>query len=50
MGSGTLAKMMSWCGEDKIIYGAKRKILGENLAKLHGIDVEAKKAGPGAPS
>ena len=75
----TLAKMLWWCGEDKIIYGgeapiwhpqwaleafwnfelpedlmtqygwpplteqAKRKILGENLARLHGIDVEAKK-------
>lgn len=75
----TLAKMLWWCGEDKIIYGgeapiwhpqwaleafwnfqlpeeltrdygypplteqAKRKILGENLARLHGIDVAAKK-------
>ena len=75
----TLAKMLWWCGEDKIIYGgespiwhpqwalqafmdfelpqdlvddygypqltlqAKRKILGENLARLHGIDVDAKK-------
>ncbi len=75
----TLAKMLWWCGEDKILYGgespiwhpqwalqafmdfelpqdladdygyppltlqAKRKILGENLARLHGIDVEAKK-------
>jgi predicted TIM-barrel fold metal-dependent hydrolase len=74
-----LAKMLWWCGEDKIIYGgespiwhpqwaleafwnlqlpeeltkdygypplteqAKRKILGENLARLHGIDVAAKK-------
>ena len=74
-----LAKMLWWCGEDKIIYGgespiwhpqwaleafwnfelpedltteygypplttqAKRKILGENLAGLMGIDVEAKK-------
>jgi len=28
---------------------AKRKILGENLAKLHGIDVEAKKAELGVP-
>ena len=76
----TLAKMLWWCGEDKIIYGgetpiwhpqwalqefwdfelpqdlveeygyppltkqAKRKILGENLARLHGMDVEATKA------
>ncbi|GIU92392.1 MAG: amidohydrolase [Acidimicrobiia bacterium] len=75
----TLAKMLWWCGEDKIIYGgeapiwhpqwaleafwefqlpddlvveygypqlteqAKRKILGENLARLHGIDLEEKK-------
>lgn len=75
-----LAKMLFWCGEDKIIYGgeapiwhpqwaidafwnfelpqdlvedygypplttqAKRKILGENLARLHGIDLNAKKA------
>lgn len=75
----TLAKMLWWCGEDKIIYGgespiwhpqwalqefmdfelpvdlqeqygyppltlqAKRKILGENLARLHGMDVDAKK-------
>src|SRR3990172_9123166 len=74
-----LAKMLWWCGEDKIIYGgeapiwhpqwaleafwnfelpeeltrdygyppltqqAKRKILGENLARLHGVDVVAKK-------
>lgn len=74
-----LAKMLWWCGEDKILYGgeapiwhpqwaleafwnfelpedltteygyppltvqAKRKILGENLAGLMGIDVEAKK-------
>jgi predicted TIM-barrel fold metal-dependent hydrolase len=81
-----LAKMLWWCGEDKIIYGgetpvfhprwaledfwdfeipedilegtgypqlteqAKRKILGENLARLHGIDVEAKKAELGVPS
>ena len=29
---------------------AKRKILGENLARLHGIDVEAKKAELGVPS
>jgi predicted TIM-barrel fold metal-dependent hydrolase len=28
---------------------AKRKILGENLARLHGIDVEAKKAELGVP-
>lgn len=76
----TLAKMLWWCGEDKIIYGgetpiwhpqwaleefwklelpedlqteygyppltkqAKRKILGENLARLHGMDVEALRA------
>ncbi|HSG15671.1 MAG TPA: amidohydrolase family protein [Anaerolineae bacterium] len=75
----TLAKMLWWCGEDKIIYGgetpiwhpqwalqefwdfelpqdlvdeygyppltkqAKRKILGENLLRLHGMDVEATK-------
>lgn len=75
-----VAKLMWWCGEDKVIYGgeapiwhpqwaleefwnlelpedltteygypplteqAKRKILGENLARLHGIDVDAKKA------
>jgi len=39
----TLGKMLWWCGEDKIIYG------GENLARLHGIDVEAKKAELGAP-
>jgi predicted TIM-barrel fold metal-dependent hydrolase len=75
-----MAKLMWWCGEDKVIYGgeapiwhpqwaleefwnldlpedltteygypplteqAKRKILGENLARLHGIDVDAKKA------
>jgi predicted TIM-barrel fold metal-dependent hydrolase len=74
-----LAKMLWWCGEDKIIFGgetpiwhpqwalkafwdfelpedltteygyppltvqAKKKILGENLARLHGIDLEAKK-------
>lgn len=74
-----LAKMLWWCGEDKIIYGgeapiwhpqwalkafwelelpedlaseygypplteqAKRKILGENLARLHGIDIDDKK-------
>jgi uncharacterized protein len=29
---------------------AKRKILGESLARPHGIDVEAKKAELGAPS
>ena len=76
----TLAKMLWWCGEDKIIYGgetpiwhpqwaleefwnlelpedlhteygypkltkqAKRKILGENLARLHGMDVDALRA------
>jgi hypothetical protein len=28
---------------------AKRKILGKNLARLHGIDVEAKKAELGVP-
>ncbi len=78
-----LAKMLWWCGEDKIIYGgeapiwhpqwaldafwnyelheelttdygypplteqAKRKILGENLAKLHGMDIDATKSGLG---
>jgi hypothetical protein len=80
-----LAKMLWWCGEDKIIYGgeapiwhpqwaleafwnfelpeeltkdygypplteqAKRKILGENLARLHGMDVAAKKKELGLP-
>ncbi len=75
----TMAKLLFWCGEDKILYGgetpiwhprwaleafwnfelpedivqgygcgqlttqAKRKILGENLARLHGIDIAAKK-------
>jgi predicted TIM-barrel fold metal-dependent hydrolase len=29
---------------------AKRKILGENLARLHGIDIDAKKAELGVPS
>jgi hypothetical protein len=74
-----MAKLLFWCGEDKIIYGgetpiwhprgalkafwefelpedivqgygcgqltkeAKKKILGLNLARLHGIDVEDKK-------
>jgi predicted TIM-barrel fold metal-dependent hydrolase len=74
-----MAKLLFWCGEDKILYGgetpiwhprwaleafwnfelpedivqgygcgqltqqAKRKILGENLARLHGMDVAAKK-------
>ena len=74
-----MAKLMWWCGEDKVIYGgeapiwhpqwaleefwnfelpedltteygypplteqAKRKILGENLARLHGMDLDAKK-------
>jgi predicted TIM-barrel fold metal-dependent hydrolase len=73
-----MAKLLFWCGEDKILYGgetpiwhprwaleafwnfelpedivqgygcgqltqqAKRKILGENLARLHGMDVGAK--------
>jgi predicted TIM-barrel fold metal-dependent hydrolase len=82
----TLAKMLWWCGEDKIIYGgespiwhpqwalkafwefelpedlttqygypplteqAKRKILGENLARLHGIDLTAKKQELGLPA
>jgi predicted TIM-barrel fold metal-dependent hydrolase len=76
----TMAKLLFWCGEDKIIYGgetpiwhprgalnafwdfelpqdivdgygcgqltrqAKKKILGGNLARLHGIDIDAKKA------
>ena len=75
-----MAKLMWWCGEDKVIYGgeapiwhpqwaleefwnfelpenltteygypplteqAKRKILGENLARLHGMDLDAKKS------
>ena len=46
-----LGKLLFWCGEDKIVYGypqlteqAKRKILGENLLRLHGMDVEAIKA------
>jgi predicted TIM-barrel fold metal-dependent hydrolase len=74
-----MAKLLFWCGEDKILYGgetpiwhprwaleafwnfelpqdivdgygcgqltaqAKRKILGENLARLHGMDLAAKK-------
>jgi predicted TIM-barrel fold metal-dependent hydrolase len=74
-----MAKLLFWCGEDKILYGGetpiwhprwaleafwnfelpedivqgygcgqltaqvKRKILGENLARLHGMDVAAKK-------
>ncbi|HEX5691749.1 MAG TPA: amidohydrolase family protein, partial [Roseiflexaceae bacterium] len=74
-----MAKLLFWCGEDKIIYGseapiwqpqwaleafwnfqlpqdlvegygypqltetAKRKILGENLARLHGMDIGGKK-------
>jgi predicted TIM-barrel fold metal-dependent hydrolase len=78
--SETMAKLLFWCGEDKIIYGgetpiwhprgalnafwdfelpqdivdgygcgqltrqAKKKILGGNLARLHGIDIDAKKA------
>jgi predicted TIM-barrel fold metal-dependent hydrolase len=75
-----MAKLLFWCGEDKIIYGgetpiwhprgalkafwefelpeeiatgygcgpltqqAKRKILGENLLRLHGMDLGATKA------
>ena len=75
-----MAKLMWWCGEDKVIYGgeapiwhpqwaleefwnfelpedltteygypplteqAKRKILGENLARLHGMDLDEKKS------
>jgi uncharacterized protein len=74
-----MAKLLFWCGEDKIIYGgetpiwhprgalnafwnfelpqdivdgygcgqltkqAKKKILGENLARLMGVDIAAKK-------
>ena len=74
-----MAKLLFWCGPDKIIYGGetpiwhprgalnafwdfelpqdivdgygcgqltrdiKKKILGENLARLHGIDIAAKK-------
>ncbi len=36
-------------GYPQLTEQAKRKILGENLAKLHGIDVEAKKAELGVP-
>ena len=36
-------------GYPQLTDQAKRKILGENLAKLHGIDVEAKKAELGIP-
>jgi len=81
-----MAKLMWWCGEDKVIYGgeapiwhpqwaleefwnfelpedltteygypplteqAKRKILGENLARLHGLDLDAKKTELGKPN
>ena len=81
-----MAKLMWWCGEDKVIYGgeapiwhpqwaleefwnlelpedltteygypplteqAKRKILGENLARLHGMDLDAKKTELGIPN
>ena len=37
-------------GYPQLTEQAKRKILGENLARLHGIDVEAKKAELGVPS
>jgi hypothetical protein len=36
-------------GYPQLTEQAKRKILGENLARLHGIDVESKKAELGAP-
>ena len=36
-------------GYPQLTEQAKRKILGENLARLHGIDVEAKKAELGVP-
>ena len=36
-------------GYPQLTDQAKRKILGENLAKLHGIDLEAKKAELGVP-
>ncbi len=31
-------------GYPQLTEQAKRKILGENLARLHGVDIEAKKA------
>jgi predicted TIM-barrel fold metal-dependent hydrolase len=37
-------------GYPQLTEQAKRKILGENLARLHGIDVEAKKKELGVPS
>ena len=37
-------------GYPQLTEQAKRKILGENLARLHGIDVEAKKAELGVPA
>ena len=37
-------------GYPQLTEQAKRKILGENLARLHGIDVEGKKAELGVPS
>src|SRR5262252_3781186 len=36
-------------GYPQLTEQAKRKILGENLARLHGIDVDAKKAELGVP-
>jgi hypothetical protein len=36
-------------GYPQLTDQAKRKILGENLARLHGIDVEAKKTELGVP-
>jgi predicted TIM-barrel fold metal-dependent hydrolase len=36
-------------GYPQLTEQAKRKILGENLARLHGIDVESKKAELGVP-
>ena len=37
-------------GYPQLTEQAKRKILGENIARLHGIDVDAKKAELGVPS
>lgn len=36
-------------GYPELTDQATRKILGENLARLHGIDVDAKKAELGVP-
>ena len=37
-------------GYPQLTEQAKRKILGGNLARLHGIDLEAKAAELGAPA